>query len=451
MTVGTLSRLASHAVMAGFAALFVPYLDGFLEVRGRLLVPVLAVKLFVYALVAVSAVTIMGAVLSPRVRARVIAFYAAHLSVLLPLLVLSGLAFFSGIRGTAYMDEGPRLVMFPAYWVVVVLLSMLLPLPEHRYKKFRWYLLVAFGVIAATVFVDVVDPGTFSLTSDRAAGIATNPNTAAFLLVVLCCAIVSFDEVRPLDLAVVVVTTLGVLATLSRGGVVMLAVVLLWYGVLVVKSGWRRGTRFALGYATALVLLGAGTYGAMQRLLEQELFATGTSRIHILRDRERLFDPQESRIAVAITSWNLIRESPLVGYGSGFTYKMPVGPHNIFLSRWLDNGLFGFVTVVWLFGAMAVTFFRRRSKAGLVFTAVITLEGFFSHNLFEERVFFLLLGVLLTISYHESLERAPTMALSRQPIRPRIGPGRTDLGGPVRPLGTSKLMVPSFPVRTCVE
>jgi O-antigen ligase len=423
--------------MAGFAALFVPYLDGFLEVRGRLLVPVLAVKLFLYALVAVSAVTIIGAVLSPRARARLIAFYAAHVPVLLPLLVLSGLAFFSGIRGTAYMDQGPRLVMFPAYWVVVVLLSMLLPLPEHRHKKFRWYLLLAFAVIAATVFVDVVDPGTFSLTSDRAAGIATNPNTAAFLLVALCCAIISFDEVRPLDFAVVVVTTLGVLATLSRGGVVMLSVVLLSYGILVVKSGWRRGTRFAFGYGVALLLLITATYGAMQRLLDQELFATGTSRIHILQDRERLFDPQESRIAVAITSWNLIRESPLVGYGSGFTYRMPVGPHNIFLSRWLDNGLLGFVTVVWLFGAMALTFFRRRSKAGLVFTTVIMFEGFFSHNLFEERIFFLLLGVLLTISYRESPEWVPTTSLSRPPMRPRVGPARSELGGAVGPLGTS--------------
>jgi hypothetical protein len=423
MKASTLSRLPSHAVMVGFAAVFVPYLDGFLEVRGQLPVPVLVVNLFLYALVAVSAVTLLGAVASARGRARLMTLYAAHLSVLLPLAVLAGLSFISGIRGTAYMDEGPRLVMFPAYWVVVVLLSMLLPLPEHRHRGFRWYLLVAFGVIAASVLVDVVNPGTFSLTADRAAGLAANPNIAAFLLVALCCSIISFERVRALDLGVLVVTMLCVLATLSRGGVMMLALVVAWYGSIVIRSGWRRGMHFVVARAAVLLLLVGAMYGAATLLLDQKIFNAfaGSSRVGMLQGRERVVDVRESRIVVVKESWSLIREAPLAGYGSGFAYTLPIGPHNIFLARWLDLGLLGPVTLVWLLGAMAVTFSRRRYQAGLVFTAVVTLQGFFSHNLLEERVFFLLLGVLLTQSYHESV------AAAAEPV-PARGPDRLVLG-----------------------
>jgi O-antigen ligase len=314
--------------------------------------------------------------------------------------------------------------------MVVTLLSMLLPLPEHRRKGFRWYLLAGFALAAASVLIDAVRPGTFSWQTDRAAGFAVNPNTAGFLLITLCCSIISFDRVRLVDVAVLVVTAACVLATLSRGAAVMFACVIAFYGFAVVRHGWQRRVRFLVGGSAALVLLLGGAYLATRVVLDQKMFGTSgeSARQRMLMGREPIVRPGESRIVVAEHAWDLIRESPFMGYGSGFTYTLPIGPHNIYLSRWLDLGLPGILAVLWLLAAMGLTFSRRRYPNGVVFTAVVALEGFFSHNLLEERIFFVLLGVLLTCSVRESAEPVTQTMPSRVPIwrPPERAPGRLD-------------------------
>jgi len=418
MKVRTLWTAPSHVAMVGFAALFVSYADLFLEHRGMLPVPVLAVYLLLIALALLSAPIFLRAAADARARARLIWAYRAHLPVLMPLASLVVLAFISAIRGTANMTEGPRLVLYPAYWMVVTLLSMLLPLPEHRGKGFRWYLLAGFALAAASVLVDAAHPGTFSWQTDRAAGFAVNPNTAGFLLVALCSSIISFDRVRLLDVMVLVVTAACVLATLSRGAAGMLACVVVFYGAAAVRYGWRRRVRFLVAGSAALVLLIGGAYVATKVLLDQKMFGTSgeSARQRMLTGQEPIIRRDESRIVVAEHAWDLIRESPLMGYGSGFTYTLPIGPHNIYLSRWLDLGLPGILAVLWLLAAMALTFSRRRYANGVVFTAVVALEGFVSHNLLEERIFFVLLGVLLTCSVRDSPEPVAQALPSGLPV-----------------------------------
>jgi O-antigen ligase len=269
-------------------------------------------------------------------------------------------------------------------------------------------------VLATTVFIDVARPGTFSDLHDRAAGFGQNPNRTGFVLVSLCCGILSYDRVRLVDLLVLGLTALAVLSTLSRAAAIMLACVTVGYTGFVVRRAWRRGVHIVFLRLAGLVLLIGATYGAATVLLGQTMFTGSTSnlqtRLGMLRGRVAVVGPEDSRIQVAREGWEMVRESPFLGYGSGFTYVLPVGPHNIYLSRWLDNGFLGALAVVWLFGAMGVTFWRRRYTGGLLFTAVVTLEGFFSHNLFEERVFFVMLGVFLTLSSSESFKPATRSA-----------------------------------------
>jgi len=120
--------------------------------------------------------------------------------------------------------------------------------------------------------------------------------------------------------------------------------------------------------------------------------------------------PQESRIALLRESWDLIHESPWWGYGAGYTYTLEQGPHNIYVHQWLNNGIGGLLCYVWLLIAVARVFWQRRSRAGLVFIGIVTLEGLFSHNLLEERAFLVALGVLLTMSYFQAAELAPDRA-----------------------------------------
>jgi O-antigen ligase len=395
--------------MSAFFAIFASCYDQYLDARRVL--PFLSVFLFLWGLVAMTVATMVRATASERERARVITFYRANVVVLAPLAAIALSSFLGAFVPTANLDEGPRYVLYPAYNATIVVLAMLLPFQEHHRKLMRWYLAVAFVLAAGSVFVDVIRPATFSILPDRAAGFARNPNGAGFLLVTLCCALIVFDRVRGIDLAVLAVTALGVIATLSRGGAILLAFVVCCYVPCVVRDALRRGARVIVIRLLALVLLVAGTYAATTELISQRMFSGRGSRVEMLLGKESVVGPRESRVGLLAESWEMVRESPWLGYGSGFTFSMPQGPHNMYVSRWLDNGLPGVVSYVWLLAAASLLFWRRRYLPGLVFMGVVVLEGFFSHNLLDERAFVLLFGVLLSLSVFKA--RGPAMAPQR--------------------------------------
>jgi len=433
MTLRALRQLPSVLLMSGFFAMFISYSDMHLEARGSL--PFKNVSMFLWGLAAMTAGSVIRAAASPHERARLLGLYQRHIAVLIPLGAVVVFSFMSAFLPSANLDDGPRYVMYPAYNATIIVLSMLIPLPEHHRKLIRWYLGIAFALAAASVFIDVIRPGTFSILTDRAAGFARNPNGGAFLLIALCCALIVFDRVRGIDLVVLGVTALGVLATLSRGGFLLLGLVVCCYAPCVVRQAARRGMFVLVTRLAALLLLVAGMYFATTRLISQRMFADPGSRIGMLLGKREVVGPRESRIGLAVQSWELVREAPMLGYGSGFTYTLPQGPHNIYLSRWLDNGLAGVVSYVWLIAAAGLTFWRRRYTSGLVFITAVAIEGFFSHNLLEERVFLLVLGVLLTLSAYSTTERA----VVPHRVRPRFRPafGFLDQGGDARPASVS--------------
>lgn len=412
MNVRSLRQLPSVVLMSAFFAIFVSYFDQDLNARGAL--PFLNVWLFLCGLAAMTAGTVLRATASQRERARLMAFYRMNGAVLAPLAAVVLCSFVSAFLATANLDEGPRYVLYPAYNATVVVLSMLLPFPEHHRKWIRWYLAVAFVLAAGSVFVDVIRPGTFSILPDRAAGFARNPNGAAFLLVTLCCALIVLDRVRGIDLAVLGVTALGVIATLSRGGALLFVFVVCCYVPCVVRQSARRGVLAVVTRLAALVLLVGGTYAATRRLIDERMFSGRGSRVEMLLGKQEVVGPRESRVELLHEAWEMVREAPWLGYGSGFTFSLPEGPHNMYVSRWLDNGLAGVVSYVWLLIAAGLTFWRRRHMTGLVFMGVVVIEGFLSHNLLDERAFLLLLGVLLTLSVFKASERAIAPPPSRR-------------------------------------
>jgi O-antigen ligase len=412
MNVRRLTQVPSIVLMTAFFAFFASCYDQFLDAKGRL--PFLSVYLFLWGLATMTVVTIVRATASERERTRVIAFYRANVAVLAPLAAWIFSSFLGAFVTTANLDEGPRYVLYPAYNATLIILSMLLPFQEHHRKWMRWYLGVAFVLAAGSVFVDVIRPATFSFLPDRAAGFARNPNGAGFLLVTLCCALIVFDRVRVTDLAVLAVTALGVIATLSRGGMILLAFVVCCYVPCVVRDALRRGPRVIVMRLVALVVLVAGTYGAITQLIGQRMFSGPGSRVDMLLGKERVVGPRENRVEIVKEAWEMVLDSPWLGYGSGFTMGMSEGPHNMYVSRWLDNGVPGIASYLWLLAATGLVFWRRRYLPGLVFTGVLVLEGFFSHNLLDERAFVLLLGVLLSQSVFTARDAAMAPQRSRR-------------------------------------
>ena len=425
MKLRVLWQAPAHLAMIAFAAVFLTHLDLYLEAAGQWPIPMLAVNVCFVVVIGLVAGTFLQAAGSAAVRQRVIRLYRANVRVLLPLAMIVVGSFMAAFSKTAYLEVGPRYVLYPAYTATLFVCSMLLLVPRYRQRWFTVYLFTAFAVTVGGILWDVVHPGTFSILPDRAAGFARNPNGGGFLVIALSVGLLSFERVRLFDLLVLVATTAAAIATLSRGAMLLVAFVTMCYAACVVRSAWKEGVgrvlRVVGGLGLLVCITGAGTIF----LISQRMFASPGSRVDMLLGREQAIGPNESRVELLEYSIQLARESPIFVYGSGFTARMAQGPHNMYVSRWLDDGLVGMLSYIWLLLALAWTFWKRRYIPGMVFTAVLMAEGFFSHNIYEERAFLILPGLLLSASFFAMADIVPapaerrlgTIAVTRKPSR----------------------------------
>jgi O-Antigen ligase len=413
----TLSVLPSHMFMALFAGLCLGYVDIYLFDSGAISYP--AAYIFLGLLVFFGIGLVIQSAVSARLRAEIIAMYTAHVSVLVAFGGMVVCAFVYAMVPGAKWDEGPTYLLSPVYDSLVVFFAMLLPVRPHHRRHFEKYVLCGFAVFLASVAVDAYRPGTLSPIPDRAAGFGQNPNITAFVLLLLCASVIDFHRPRPRDVVVITLTSAGVLTTLSRGGGVLLVFLVAYYASCLVLLNRLRAFRHAAAVGILLVLIcGVG----FVLLHHADIFALSYQpRLGMFDGAQELVPLDDDRIVALKASVDLIKQSPVLGYGTGYSASMTATPHNMFLLQWINSGLAGVIAYVFLLGTAFRLFWRRRFHRGLVFTGLITLNSFFSHNLLEERAFLALLGVLLTISFYEvgaCAPRVPASATRTQGRRP---------------------------------
>ena len=416
MTTSSLRALPMGVLTVLVLGVLMSHADIAYRLRG--VMPVGSTKLFLGALTCLTIGTLVRSVLSPRLRARIVGLYKAHVSVIVPLLGIVCFTFISAFVPTANWREGATYALLPVHDTLTVLLSMLLVLERKRLGFVRVSLIVAFVLLLGSIAVDVMRPGTFSVITFRAGGFPVNPNGGAFVLIVLACTIVRFDHFRWFDLGVMLLTALGVLATLSRGGVLLFAFLLLGYvGAIVLRSrgGAVRRVGRLVSIAAACVVAAFAMSAIMQR---GTLFSLDSDRLEIFRGREEALTGQDLRFKALATWWGYVEQAPIIGHGSGFTMDdlggTREGPHNIYLQQWVNSGIGGLVCYVWLLIAATRLFWIRRYMPGLMFMGLMFIEGVVSHNLFDERVFLLPLGIMLTLSYQAAT--APVVARPRERV-----------------------------------
>jgi O-antigen ligase len=349
-----------------------------------------------------AAFTLLECLLSRQTAAAVWALYTHHIGVLTALLALIVCAVAFAMLPDAYWNDGPMYLLYPAYDSLVLLLSMLLPLRAHHRRHFRTYLLCALLVLLSSILFDAAYPGTFSIVPDRAAGFALNPNTAAFVLVLLCACIIDLHQFRSRDTAVLTLTAIGVFITLSRAGGILLACTFGCYVYRMMRvSVHSSGTVFVRGLQLAAPFI--VLYATAAALVERaDIFALSFQpRLAMLRGMDDIVTADDDRVHALSEALRALSRSPVVGYGTGYSYSMSATPHNIYLQQWINNGLPGLAAYLLLLLVSARLFWRRRSARGLLFIGLVTLNGFFSHNILEERAVLCLLGILLTCSLLE--------------------------------------------------
>ena len=423
MTLAALKTLPVGMLTVLSLGVLMSYADVAYRLRGGL--PFGASNLLLAVLVCLTGGTLVRSLLSSSLRARLWGAYTAQIPVILPLLGVVLFSLVSAFVPTANFQEGMHWVLLPVYDLLVVLLAMLLAVDRRRRRYLEAALVLAFLLLLGSIGMDVLRPGTFSRIEFRAGGFPTNPNGAAFVLVTLTAAILDYTRVRLLDLAVLVLGSLGVLATLSRGGTILLAMLVLSYTYVVIRRA-RGGPVRATGRLLMICAVGVVGFFAMQRLMGAAIFSLQSDRLDIFRGRSEALTNEDSRFAAIRASWQFVQESPVLGRGSGFTYDtgtLREGPHNMYVQQWLNNGIGGLICYVWLLGAAVLLLWRRRHHPGLVFIGLMAVQGLLTHNLLEERAFLIPFGVFLMASYLAAAkpERAPQrLALFASPsLTPR--------------------------------
>jgi O-antigen ligase len=108
----------------------------------------------------------------------------------------------------------------------------------------------------------------------------------------------------------------------------------------------------------------------------------------------------DSRVALVSGYVDLISRHPIFGYGTGLIMSRAVGPHNMFLALWVENGVFGPLGYLMLLVGCFWHFRKTRDSRGQALCLALFVFSFFSHNLLNSssRPIFVTLGLLSGIA-----------------------------------------------------
>lgn len=294
----------------------------------------------------------------------------------------------------------PDFSLFVLHRYRAILFALALALVFDDGHARRWAVIaVAVGVVLSALLNAAEFLSLVNLTAGqeriagRASGFYTNPNGSA-LAITLGIALAAEEIPKRWRVPLLLVGTMGVLTTFSRGAAVCLAVAIL-------VLAWRR----ALG--TWYVLLGV-LGGALLISYALDFAATHDLLNDNTLTRLRLAHDDSGRVELARKAWKMFVASPVVGSGLGATQMWDTGQyaHNMFLTLAAEEGVLGLLAFPALGAALV---WSNRAAAPLA--AVLMTAGLFSHDLLDSRSILLLVALA-------AVPRARAPAPERDALRP---------------------------------
>jgi O-antigen ligase len=225
------------------------------------------------------------------------------------------------------------------------------------------------GGVALNLY-EVVNPGTFSSVTGRAAGLYVNSNESGIALVFGL--LVSLPAIgRKWRELFILLTFMGVAATFSREAVLSLL-------VLLIGASWAQmlsARRLLLGVGLCVILF--AVFGVAQMMRQNKVLASDTlSRLSFDSGDASVSD----RLRVAERAIEVFEAHPLLGQGFGTaSYWTDEQTHNLYLSFMADYGILGLLVIP----AMAWSL-RRKAWDSYTFAVVLLLWCLFDHNLFSD-------------------------------------------------------------------
>ncbi len=335
---------------------------------------------------------------SSRGGRRTVALLVGSMPVVIPFAAIAAIALLWSMHPTAnWSRNGLHILLVPFDFTVFFAFLLVGSMATIR-ARLSQIGIAAGSLMVITVIVDVLSPGFFSNQMSRAAGLAENANSAAFLILSAACLALTYGRSRWRDLIIFGLSGLAVLMTFSRAGLLLFLSLLAVYSLILGTSHKALSRRrLLLPVALALVVLIAGL-GVARLLasLEVGVFSrvVAQQRIEMLTSLDEFGLDDDSRLSLLRTYGELISAAPFAGYGTGYSYSRTYGPHNHYFQTWTNLGLLGLLAYcAILLGALAL-FIAHRWSPGIVYIAVLSGWSVFSHGVLEQRSVPMMLGLL---------------------------------------------------------
>lgn len=336
--------------------------------------------------------------------------------IILPFLLLSLISIVWGILPGANWEGGLRDTVFDLYHWVLLMLSITIAQSKTVSKYHRIIFLIVLVGASMGIWADYFNPGTFSKENmNRAAGFSGNANGDAKVIVWLCIAAINWKKSGLLNLIVLTFSWLTIFPTLSVNNSILLFFVTGYYFFLGIKE--NSGSHFIkkVSMVTAPLLFVLILQPLWVDMKESgDTFNNKSAKLRFenisnIFEGDFSFFTEHSRAGLAHKFLVIISEEPVIGRGTGYANSVHEGTHNMYLMQWVDKGVLGLLAYLLMVAGAFWHFYRLESKQGLIFAFVFFGSGFFTHNLFNDRTFILLLGMLGTLAYLEKSKKISSL------------------------------------------
>ena len=299
-------------------------------------------------------------------------------------------------------SKDPEIMMAqPALRLIELVLAIALGAIIALKFDLKPYCAIALAVLSGSIIVHTLWPSLYhSLVGETlpwAAGFGVNRNASASAVLFICSLTLDYRNFKVSDMFWITVSGIAVLLTMSRGGIIKLAVL----GILYVFYQMRRGGRKILVTMSAVIFaLSIAMIVFLNVALESELFQTHYAQER-LEGLESWEFRSEEREGLVTHSLEAFAQAPIAGHGYFFHLSSEfggLGPHNEYLRHALDGGIVA-LTLFLLATVYGLRCFASRGmRSGVVFMILVLMDCFFSHNMLEDTTFVLLYGAALGFS-----------------------------------------------------
>lgn len=307
-----------------------------------------------------------------------------------------------GLHPTANLKGGGSFVYLSLYNLFLFAIAFVAFSDKAILTRKRLIVFLPFVILVVSIWVEIKFPLLFTNEEfGRKSGFAGNPNAAAFFMIIMMLMMLNLKKPSTLDMVIFAIGTIGVFATFSRGGYLLIAILgaSILYKVLTSKSYksilslvFGCGLLYVFFFSAVTELHNLEKGGAFKRL---ELMLSGD--VEEIASGESTMD----RKALLREHIDLGWESPLWGHGTGYTYtgqSLGGGPHNVYVQIWCNQGVLGVVVTILLLLGFLRHFARYKNTKGMVFIVILIFEGALNHNMFDQRPVILLMGAFLAFS-----------------------------------------------------